>query len=379
MTPMLDALVVGAGPAGSHVAIQLARAGRDVVLVEREKQPVDKVCGEFLSHEAVHYLAACGVDLDALGAVPITAVRFIERSVQAEIALPFEARSLSRRLLDEAMLARATEEGVQVLRGRRVNALGPTTSGFTARLADATHLESQAAFLATGKHDLRGHARTGGLQNDLVAFKMHYVLAKAQTCAIERHVELVLFDGGYAGLQPIEHGYANLCLVVRRSRFESLGYRFERLLTTMLAESPHLRRRLEYAEACWEKPLALSSIPYGYVQRYSDGVFQLGDQAAVIPSFAGDGIAIALHSARLAAETFLAGGSATAFQQRLARDVGPQVMLATALSQALVRSPTQRGLALLARRFPAIISSVAFRTRIPASALRRNGMLEASA
>jgi 2-polyprenyl-6-methoxyphenol hydroxylase-like FAD-dependent oxidoreductase len=206
MTPMIDALVVGAGPAGSHVAIQLARAGRDVVLVEREKQPVDKVCGEFLSHEAVHYLAACGVDLDALGAVPITAVRFIERSVQAEIALPFEARSLSRRLLDEAMLARATEEGVQVLRGRRVNALGPTTSGFTARLADATHLESQAAFLATGKHDLRGHARTGGLQNDLVAFKMHYVLAKAQTCAIERHVELVLFDGGYAGCSPSSTG-----------------------------------------------------------------------------------------------------------------------------------------------------------------------------
>lgn len=376
---MIDALVVGAGPAGSHVAIQLARAGREVVLVEREKQPVDKVCGEFLSQEAVHYLAACGVDLAALGAVPITTVRLIERSVEAEITLPFEAHSLSRRLLDEAMLTRAKEEGVQVRRGQRVNALCATPSGFTARLADATQLEGHAAFLATGKHDLRGHARTGGLQNDLVAFKMHYVLAKAQARDIERHVELVLFEGGYAGLQLIEHGYANLCLVVRRGRFASLGYRFDALLDSMRAESPHLRRRLEWAEPCWQKPLALSSIPYGYVQRYSDGVFQLGDQGAVIPSFAGDGIAIALHSARLAAETFLAGGSATAFQQRLARDVGPQVMLATALSHALVRSPSQRGLALLARRFPAVISSVAFRTRIAASALRRSGLHEASA
>jgi len=376
---MIDALVVGAGPAGSHVSIQLARAGREVVLVERDKRPVDKVCGEFLSHEAVRYLEACGIDLDALGAVPITTVRLIERRVVAEIELPFEARSLSRRLLDEAMLARAEEAGVRVVRGHRVNALSPTPSGFCARLADATQLESQAAFLATGKHDLRGHARTGGMQNDLLAFKLHYVLAKPQAVAIERHVELALFDGGYAGLQPIEHGYANLCLVVRRGRFATLGYRFEKLLAAMLAASPHLRGRLAGAEPCWAKPLALSSIPYGYVQRYSDGVFQLGDQAAVIPSFAGDGIAIALHSARLAADTFLAGRSAAEFQRLLARDIAPQVLLATALSHALVRSTSQRGLALLARQFPGVISSIAFRTRIPDSALRRSGAFEARA
>jgi flavin-dependent dehydrogenase len=368
---MVQALVIGGGLAGSAVAIRLALEGRQVVLVEREALPVDKVCGEFLSREAALYLAALGVDLPALGAVPIRTLRLCEREHVATVRLPFAATSLSRRVLDEALLTRATLAGAQVRRGAKVNQLVAADGGYSARMDDGTHVDARQVFLATGKHDLRGHKRPSGLQDDLVAFKLHLRLSSSQTADLEQHVELVLFNGGYAGLQPIEEARANLCLVVRRKRLQESGGRWETLLAELRAESSHLDARLAGAEPCWAKPLALSAIPYGYVRRRSDGLWRLGDQAAVIPSFSGDGMSIALHSAELAAATYLAGRSANVYQQRLARDVTAQVLLATALSQGLVRGLAQAALTGIARVSPRLMATVAFHTRVSDAALAR--------
>lgn len=368
---MTSALVVGGGPAGASLATRLAEAGRDVVLVEREAGPIDKVCGEFLSREARLYLVALGVDLRALGAVPIDAVRLCAGDRVAVVALPFAAMSLSRRVLDEALLERAAGAGARVQRGAKVTELTRDGAGWEARLDDGTRVHAAQAFLATGKHDLRGHKRPPGLQDDLLAFKMHWRLAPAQAAALEGHVELVMFAGGYAGLQPIEAGRANLCLLVRRRRFHALGSRWPSLLAAMRAESSHLDLRLTGAEACSARPLALSAIPYGLVQRRSDGLFRLGDQAAVIPSFSGDGMSIALHSAELAATTYLAGGDADAYQEQLARDVSGQVLLATLLSHGLVRRSGQALLGAVARLRPELMSSVAIHTRVSDAALAR--------
>jgi flavin-dependent dehydrogenase len=98
--------------------------------------------------------------------------------------------------------------------------------------------------------------------------------------------------------------------------------------------------------------------------------WRLGDQAAVIPSFAGDGIAIALHSARLAADIHLAGGSAWEFQQRLARDVAAQVRRATRLSRLLVYPPAQAVAGIAARLVPDLVAGIAQVTRIPSPLIR---------
>jgi flavin-dependent dehydrogenase len=113
-------------------------------------------------------------------------------------------------------------------------------------------------------------------------------------------------------------------------------------------------------------------IPYGHVRRRASGPFRLGDQAAVIPSFSGDGMSIALHSAELAARAYLAGQDADAFQRRLARDVRGQVLLATCLSHALVRRPGQAALSLAARLAPGLMASVAAHTRVSDAVLARS-------
>ena len=123
------------------------------------------------------------------------------------------------------------------------------------------------------------------------------------------------------------------------------------------------------AHTCWTRPLALSGIPYGRVQRRAGGLWRLGDQGAVIPSFSGDGISIALHSAELTGSTYLHGDRAEVYQRRLARDVSGQVRLGPLLSHALVR-PAQAAVGAAARLWPGL-AHVASPTRVPDAALSR--------
>ena len=380
-----DVLIIGGGLAGSAAAITLAAAGRNVVLLEKESQPQHKVCGEFLSQEALTYLRALGVDSAALGAVPIHSVRLAGKHRVTTAPLPFAAMSLTRRHLDEDLLRLAEEAGAKVLRGCHVQSLVAAGTGWQAAACDTqAHTEilaASAAFLATGKHDLRGRPRPEGRQRGLLAFKMYWQLAPQQASALAGHVELMLYRGGYAGLQPVEDGAANLCCLVERRELHRLaaepgdGGHWENLLAAMQRACPHLRQRLHGAQPLLARPLAASAIPYGYVRRASDGLWALGDQAAVIPSFTGDGMSIALHSGCLAAEMYLRGATAASFQRRLHAEVATQVSLATVLSRGLVAASLQPLFAAAVAIWPAILGHVAGYTRIPASAMLASPMV----
>jgi flavin-dependent dehydrogenase len=359
------ALVVGGGLAGSALSISLAQSGRDVLLVEKSAAAHAKICGEFLSHEALHYLAALGIDLEALGAVSIDGVRLAGQEIVAATRLPFRSLSLSRERLDEALLKRAAHAGVSVLRQRRVMSLANEGGRWSAQTDAGETLAGEEAFLAIGKHDLYGWNRPAGRQNDLMAFKMYWRLAPSEQAALERHVELILFTGGYAGLQPVEEGMANLCLLVRKQVFRAMGGNWPALLAYMRSHAAHLDKRLAGATALWERPLSLSSIPYGLVRRDAQvDLWRLGDQSVVIPSFAGEGMSIALHSARLAAAMYTRGDNAEQYQRRLAHDVARQVSLATLLSKSLVNRHAAPALSALARLWPGILAHVARSTRI---------------
>jgi flavin-dependent dehydrogenase len=272
--------------------------------------------------------------------------------------------SVTRRRLDEELLQMAAAAGVRVVRGCPVQGLEREGAGWRAAVEGAEPVLADAAFLATGKHDVRGRARPRGKQGDLVAFKMYWRLATEQAAALEGHVELMLYRGGYAGLQPVEDGAVNLCCLVERARLRQLGGRWENLLAAMQQECGLLRERLQGAQALRERPLAVAAIPYGYVRSESDGVWALGDQAAVIPSFTGDGMSIALHSGCLAAAMYLLGQTAQRFQERLRGEVSGQVALATVVSRGLVWRPSRGRMMAAVGLWPGVLQVVAGRTRI---------------
>ena len=368
MSAPREALIIGGGPAGAAMGILLARSGREVTLAQKSSGAHDKVCGEFLSGEAVQYLAQLGMDLRTLGAAPVYGVRLARRNRIAECELPFAAMSLSRRSLDEALLTMAAREGVEVRRGTRVDALernGATTR--RALLASGESLLARSVILATGKHDLCGWRRPPGKQNDLVALKMNFALTDAQQRALRGWIELCLFPGGYAGMQLNEDHEANLCLLVNRTTLRKYGNDWHTLLPRVLGFSEHLAERLAGAKPLLDRPLALSSIPYGMLLRHAEpDLWRLGDQEAVTPSFSGDGMSIALHSAEVAAELYVAGGSPAELATRLHKELRRSIGIATAVSRLIIAAPA---LANIVRACPALLSALANRTRVPDAAL----------
>ena len=316
---------MGGGPAGAAAAITLARAGATPLLFERSTEPQDALCGGFLSWTTLARLAALGIDAEALGAHPITRVRLIAGGRRREAALPYASAGLSRRTLDAALLTRAAAAGVAIERGVKARNHG---DGLL-HIEGGETLRPRALILATGKHDLRGLPRPHS-ESDSVGLRFRFVASPALSAAIGETIELHLFDHGYAGLLLQEDGFANLCMAFRRSRLSEAEGRPERLIADLASEAPLLGERL--AGAALGRAQAIAGVPYGWRARATTpGIYRIGDQAAAIPSLAGEGIGLALAGGRAAAAAVLRGEAAEAFQPRLAAAVARPVRTASIL------------------------------------------------
>ena len=351
--------MIGGGPAGAAAAIALARGGARVVLIEREAAAREKVCGEFLGPDAERLLDGLGISLAGLGAVPIRGARPAAGAREAGWALPFAAWSLPRAVLDEALLDAAADAGARVLRGRAVAGALREGGAWSARLSDGTVLHAGALVLATGKHELRGHARAA--RGGALGLKLPLRLA-----APLEEVVLLPFAGGYAGLQPHAGGGANLCAALEAAGAEARDP--AALLARVAAGSARAAALLRGAVALLPRPMAIAGVPYGYRHREpgEPGLYRVGDQFAVVPSLAGEGVAMALAGGAEAARAILAGIPAAAFHATLNRRLDRPMRWAGGIARLLEAAPG--ALALAARLAPATARLAAARTRLPDAA-----------
>jgi flavin-dependent dehydrogenase len=354
------ALIVGGGPAGSAAAIVLARGGANPLLIERSMQAHDVVCGGFLGWDSLAALDRLGIDVAQLSARPIGRLRLFAGKQCIETPLPHPAAGLSRKTLDETLLSHARAAGAGVERGIAAR----HADGRALQLADGGSLEGEALFLATGKHELRGLARPRSASGNDPAVGLRIRLTPSAALAKTLHgvIELHLFKRGYAGLLMQEDGSANLCLSVAASR---LG-KPETLIATLEQEAPALAERFGSATAT-DKWLAVSGVPYGWrASRTPPGLFRLGDQAAVIASLAGDGVAIALGSGRMAAEHYLRSGpsGAAAYQRAFASRSARPIRIAGALRSLGENRRIAPPLLALFGQIPGIAPMLARLTRI---------------
>lgn len=351
------ALIVGGGPAGAVAALMLARAGAPHLLIERTRETGDALCGGFLSWRTL-------ATLERLGVTPagarIERVRLFAGGRRVEAALPRPATGISRRALDTLLLGEAERAGARVERGLTARAV----EDGAVRTGDGARLTAQALFLATGKHDLRGVARPPKQGEPTLGLRVRLAETPGLRRLVAGAIELHLFDGGYAGLCLHEDGTGNLCMAVRRSRLQAAGSPAA-LLAAIAAEAPRLGERLD---ASGPGPAdAVANVPYGWRATESvAGLFRLGDQAAVIPSLAGEGMGIAIASGARAATAYLAGGAAAAagYQRALARATRLPVALAWAAWRVAERPCIALPALALAALRPAAIESLARVTRI---------------
>ncbi len=355
-----SALIVGGGPAGSTAAIALARAGVEAELVERTEGPHDTVCGGFLGWDALAALDRLGLDPAALGARPIRRLRLISVNRSVEVALPRLAAGLSRRTLDEALLAAARRAGATVLRGRTVRRVD--LADRQVRLDDEARMAGEALVLATGKHELRGGARPVDISTRPLGLRVSMTPNEALRGALDGMIELHLYDGGYAGLLLQDDGTANLCLSASRDRLKEAGG-IEPLVERLANELPAFRERLRQGEAgAWS---AVSGVPYGWrAKSTAEGVYRVGDQAAVIASLAGDGIAIALESGIAAAQAIAGRVSAADYQRDWSRRARRPIGLAEVLRRSAENATARQAIMGLLGWFPSLAPLAARLTRI---------------
>lgn len=355
-------VILGAGPAGCAAAIALARAGAEPLLLDRDAEVRDQLCGGFLSWRTAERLRAVGVDPLALGGQQVEQLAVFAGRRETVLALPAPAFGLSRRVLDTALRRRALALGatLEIDAARRVE--GTTVVGRRREWSGDT------LFLATGKHDVRESGRPRQARDPAVGLRLRLPASRVRTVLLAGRIELHLFAGGYAGIVLQEGGSANVCLAVRKSLLAAHGGNPEALLAALSARHRPFALRLgeDWAGQTVE---TIGAVPYGWIARSTrPGLFRLGDQAAVIPSLAGEGIAIALASGGLAARHWLASGpgGAIAYQREWAARASAPIRTAR-LAWAAAERPLLAALGLgLARRVPPALSWLVNASRIDA-------------
>lgn len=370
---MRDLIIIGAGLAGSSLAAALARRGWDVLLVERKKLPRHKVCGEFLSPEALSSLRALGLyqRVARLGPRPIRGARLVScHGFSLRLPLPGEAWGISRYVLDSALLAAAREAGAEVCTGVSVSHIVPDGQCFRVAVGGAWH-HSRAVIAAWGRQtvpSLRVHQPPPPLRA-WVGVKRHYEGAGSG------EVELYFVRDGYVGLAPVEGGRLNCSALVSQPAFLAAGGRGDALLDAACRQNPALGARLAGARPVPAADAAIAGIDTGRlpIPWCGGGWPLLGDAATTIPPLVGDGMAMALRAAELTlplTESFLrqeilleewAERYGRAYRAEFAR----RIRLARLVQSCLVLPLAGDGLILLGQLLPTLASRLVHATRGP--------------
>jgi flavin-dependent dehydrogenase len=308
MIERFDAVIIGGGPAGATAAILLARAGWSVAVLERQRFPRPKVCGEYLSATNLPLFDALGVGamFRELAGPAVTRVGVLAGGnlVLADLPRPKRSewgRALARQQLDPWLLEQAKRTGANVLQPASVRELVRERDGSCCVTETAT-LRSRVVLAAHGSWDAGRLPTQPGRRiapDDLLAFKAHFANADLP----DGLMPLLAFPGGYGGMVRGDGGRVSLSCCIRRSDLASARRHFpgsagEVVLAHIEESCPGVGRILAGArrEGEW---LAAGPIRPGVRLPPRHGIFPIGNAAGEAHPVIAEGITMAMQSSWL--------------------------------------------------------------------------------
>ena len=388
MQKSFDALIIGAGPAGSSAAILLAQAGWSVALIEKQDFPRRKVCGECVAASNLPLLDALGVggDFAAQAGPELKRVALMRgtQSVWADLPPAADAahpwgRAMGRETLDTLLVARARAVGATVWQPWAVQKLdavdGTHHCAVRAAGGQLRYLQAPVAILAHGSWeplpDERAVQRLARSGSDLLAFKANFSGAELAAGVLP----VLAFEGGYGGMVLADGGIVTLACCVRADRLDALrraapGRAAGEVVEDMLKrECRGVDEALQGAVRCgnW---LASGPLRPGVRLHADDEVFRIGNAAGEAHPIIGEGMSMAMQSAwllcaRLVAARPRLGAGATALWQRDARQrhaaewrhhFVPRLRLAAAFANLAMRPVGASLLMATLKRFPKLLT-----------------------
>ncbi|MBB6002933.1 NAD(P)/FAD-dependent oxidoreductase [Arcicella rosea] len=299
---MYDIIIVGGGLAGLVNSILLSKAGKKVLLIERKSYPFHRVCGEYISNETRPFLASLGVDFSLLNYKEISRFQFTSPSGKVlETQLDLGGFGISRYTFDEILYQLALKAGVEFLLEKSVENVEFHDNHFTV----STSTDSFEARYVIGSYGKRtkldATLKRGffGKRSPYIGIKYHI-----KTDFPKDLIALHNFKDGYCGISAIEEDKYCLCYLTTRENLRQHGAITE-MEKNILWKNPHLKKIFTESEFLYDKPEVINEISFAPKTTIENHILMVGDAAGLITPLCGNGMAMAIHGAKILSENLL--------------------------------------------------------------------------
>lgn len=300
-----EIVIIGGGLAGLTAANLLAKQNKNVLLIEKKTYPFQRVCGEYISNEVTAFLKKEDlfpneVDFSDIHTFQLTSVQ--GKSVR--MPLDLGGFGISRYVLDEFLYKKAIAAGAEFMLQTQVEDVSfeEKEDNFKITLDNGIELIAKHVIGAFGKRSKIDKS----LDRDFIKQRSSFIGVKyhIKTDFDPNTVALHNFEGGYCGINKIENDKYNLCYLGSRDQLRVSG-NIEEMERTYLWKNPFLEKIWKESEFLFDKPEVINEVNFSPKNPIEQHVLMAGDSAGLITPLCGNGMAIAIHSGKLAAESIL--------------------------------------------------------------------------
>jgi flavin-dependent dehydrogenase len=295
-------IIIGGGLAGLTAALHLLKSGFEVTLIEKSIYPQHKVCGEYISNEVKPYLNWLELDISALAPSSISRFELSADSGEKVCAnLAVGGFGISRFRLDHFLFEQAQQRGAEIITDT-VSHVAFIDNQFQIHTAASGTLSAELVIGAYGKRSLIDQK----LQRPFIQKKSPWLAVKAHynTEFEDDLVALHHFKGGYCGVSKVENNRVNICYLTDYIHFKA-HKNLQDFQEQVLFKNPHLKQIFERSTPLFEQPLTISQISFDTKEPVCQHMLMIGDTAGLIHPLCGNGMAMAIHSAKICAELVL--------------------------------------------------------------------------
>jgi len=299
---VFDVIIIGGGLAGLTGAIHLSKFNKRVLVIEKNKYPRHKVCGEYVSNEVLPYLEYLGINPFKYGAKRINRFELSTRKNKLISSnLPMGGFGISRFNFDTILAKRAQKNGVTIMQDTVIS-VNYKASVFIVKTKLNQVLTTAIVIGAFGKRsllDVKMHRNFIRKKSSYLAVKIH-----AKGDFPENLVALHNFKGGYCGVSKVEKEFINLCYITDIKIFKKYK-NIDTFQKKVLFKNKYLKKIFKNSKPIFDKPLAINQISFSRKKPVENHIIMCGDTAGMIHPLCGNGMSIAIKSAKIASQLIL--------------------------------------------------------------------------